>query len=1628
MPGIDDPSGTTRLGTIVNTALRAGIVITIAVAVTGYTSIWLFCQPGTEGSGNGINLLGTPSGRSVATSAPSDQMFEARYEYDGAGSLVGRTDANGATTRYEYDVENRLVRIDYPDDSEVTYAYDDIGRRTRMTDPLGTTSYVYDLRGRLASVTDANGNTVGYEYDLAGNLTTLVYPDDSVVHYDYDADGLMTSVTDQAGTTTYAYDEAGRLVARTLPNQITTRYAYEPGGSLTGVFHVDRAGETLLAFEYTLDMAGRRTQVVETTADGQRQTTQYGYDSLGRLVEVTYPDGRTVRYAYDALGNRLSMVTPEGETVYSYDQANRLLSLTGPDGSVTEYAYDGNGNVVERRSPGGTTRYTYDHDNLLVRVQDGTMVVVHEYDGDGYRVAKTVDGVRTEYVNDVNCMLPHVLVEQGAGNEVRYTQDGRVLAQASAVAGEVVYLLEDGLGSTVALAGEEDTLVTRVSYEGFGLPITGGSADSPYGFTGERYDPETGLLYLRARYYDPGIGRFIGKDPLPGLLRDPQSQNAYVYAENNAANLVDPSGFQPPYPYDRDRQDRMPAYHERWLTPREAVRVYPPPQLSTPPTRAEQALSVIAQESVFSGIGGFLGPGLGGLLSAGTSMWSLWPGTAYDPVLLRYYGHTENIYTALSTSLAFQQVGYIRPVSREDIESARLDIALHMAYYGPRALTDQYVGHLLGGYSGISGFEHWRSIHYSSDSDSDGIPDHLDPAPHDQRTNVFPGDDGDGGGGGAVGGVLLDKSAEVLMNLNDITGAAFDPTTGQLILIGQEDTALPPMSLDDLAVAIRAVYAGEDPGVTMVPVDPSWQDSTQRVEYFGQTDGTHFGLVMFEADRFLKGLASGRDTLTGEPVTPDVQGFKSELELSFELQTDVPWHRNWFVPDQIVLKLAEDGQSMIFERATMRVESRFIQFLEDGTQIDIQGSSPVTDQFTQLISEHYDEFAKEQEELAELIQLAKIVGVVRWLRDNDIPVDFSWMEGYPITPADTPRTTPGISTEVCTTDGTYCVVSFGGVDFQPENAYQEDGDGQVAELREQTLASRPLDLPLTWEFEEGGESYIAVALNLAPAEVVGGYSTALRDLCVGANGGLSVDFTRYYNSLNLEDGAMGPGWSSTPYRLHVQEIAQLDSRTDLGKTYLVEQQMYLVTGNGRERFTGPYIDSSGQRFFVPERGDSDYREIVVHDDGIYTLQLPDGMDIHFHANGGVDAIEDQNGNRVTYRYDGEGRLTGVADAAGLGVTLSYDGGSRLVRATTSDGRSVSYEYDRDGRLVGVADAGGPVASYLYDEENRLIEIQDCDGQTLLQNSYDNLGRLLAQTDGAGYHFTVAYEPTTGQVTYTDAEDNLFIGTYENGNLVDLTDPRGHAAHYSYDEDGRLTAVTDERGNAVHYEYDEQGNLSEIRSPSGATMRVYYDAESRPAWMINPENMMTAFEYDERGNLVQLRVSDDSSQAHTMVEFAYDDRGQCVAVTDARGSTVSIEYDERGNVTAMQMPSGAATQMTYDERARLASVTDPLGSTVYFGYDERDYMTSVTTPAGTVHYDYDQRQNLTSVVGPMGDATNYEYDAMGRLTSVTEPTGVTTRYEYNAAGNLTDIVYSNGAQQHYEYDAIGQLISEIYSVP
>ena len=490
----------------------------------------------TDANGNVTRWVYDNAGRPLQHILPLG--MRETFVYDVGGNILQHTDFNGRTTQFIYDSDQHLVRKTYPDGSKVEYSYTDMGQIATMRDSRGLTRYEYDLHDRLKQVTQPDNTTIAYGYDLVGNRTAMTTTV-GVTRYEYDALNRQRVITDTlGGVTTHEYDAVGNRVRTIHANGTLSEMQYDALGRLIELQHRRADASLITSYRYTLDAAGNRTQVVE---NGVRTLT-YLYDNLGRLIEEQRNDpntgNQTTSFTYDAAHNLLNRNMNGQIQNYQYDANNRLLTDDN-----RSYGYDSNGNVITQTQGTTVTIYSYDAEDRLLTVTAPSLQVVNSYDDNGVRLTQQTNGVITRYLVDSNRPLPVILEERDAMNGLlaHYTWGDQLLSQQRAGARYVYHL--DGLGSVRALSDASQAVVAAYDYNAYGeLVNSSSSLANPFHFTGEPFDEATGLYYLRARFYNPELGRFITRDTFAGSDFTPLTLHRYLYANANPINFTDPTG------------------------------------------------------------------------------------------------------------------------------------------------------------------------------------------------------------------------------------------------------------------------------------------------------------------------------------------------------------------------------------------------------------------------------------------------------------------------------------------------------------------------------------------------------------------------------------------------------------------------------------------------------------------------------------------------------------------------------------------------------------------------------------------------------------------------------------------------------------------------------------------------------------------------------------------------------------------------------------------------------------------------------------------------------------------------------------------------------------------------------
>lgn len=528
----------------------------------------------------------TPSGTNAGTRVQT-------YRYDLQDRLIEATSPEGSIT-YAYDAAgNRAGHSTIATSGSTTTAtsttidYDALNRPIKQTDTVGTganaktteTTWLFDENGNkkeqhvkttsgTAPIDPTSGIKATYTYDTQNRLTGI----EQRRANDATATGLIASYT----YTLNARGQKTKIVetsAAIAPNPAnptgtpaitrTKDYLYNARNQLTQERVVTVAGTAAATrqIDVTYDAAGNQSQKVDAfTAAGASApttaTTIYTVDANDRLTSETQTGAvtATTSYQYDTNGNQIkkteTRTAPTAITnVTSYEWANHggrnvLASVTLPNGNKVSYRYDASGNKiadVKQTNPTGpptsadqTTSYLIDGNTAFAQVvQAGTTAATGAN-------ANQLNGARV-----FNRSIAGELLAQQNNGSTAQTLIPLSDAQMS------VRVVADATATNAT----SPSLIASQYYEGYGAgadAITGAPIDAAsaannaalmaFGYDGEQTDADTGLVYLRARWYEAGTGRFLSVDPHPGAMKSALTLNDYAFVSGDPVNRTDPSG------------------------------------------------------------------------------------------------------------------------------------------------------------------------------------------------------------------------------------------------------------------------------------------------------------------------------------------------------------------------------------------------------------------------------------------------------------------------------------------------------------------------------------------------------------------------------------------------------------------------------------------------------------------------------------------------------------------------------------------------------------------------------------------------------------------------------------------------------------------------------------------------------------------------------------------------------------------------------------------------------------------------------------------------------------------------------------------------------------------------------
>jgi len=431
-----------------------------------------------------------------------DTTFEQNSSYDANGNVLTYVTRSGNTVTRTYDVLNRLSTKVPQGQATVTLTYDLAGRVTKMNKPTvsgdpstGDFQFFFDTAGRFFQEQYPDSKQVTHVLDNNGNRTRTTWPDGYYVTQVFDQLNRLTDIKlNGSGTSAaiLAYDELSRRTTLTFSNGCSHSYSYALNDNLT---------------------------TLTQNFVGSGKTNSFGYNNVHQLVSDGATDATFVWH-------------PSGSSSTAYGTADSVNNY--PTVGGVGYSYDGNKNL----SGDGTWTFGYDTENHLLTASKSGTSASFVYDPKDRQAQKTVGSVKTRYIYSGWRRIADYDGTSGSlQNRYVYgtSLDEPLITVSSG--GTLTFLHHDRLGSIIATTNSTGVVTNKNLFSAYG-EIASLSGTS-FGFTGQRYDSETGLYYYKLRYYSPSLGRFLQPDPIgyqDGL-------NLYSYVNNNTLSETDPMGL-----------------------------------------------------------------------------------------------------------------------------------------------------------------------------------------------------------------------------------------------------------------------------------------------------------------------------------------------------------------------------------------------------------------------------------------------------------------------------------------------------------------------------------------------------------------------------------------------------------------------------------------------------------------------------------------------------------------------------------------------------------------------------------------------------------------------------------------------------------------------------------------------------------------------------------------------------------------------------------------------------------------------------------------------------------------------------------------------------------------------------
>lgn len=1441
------------------------------------------------------------------------------------------------------------------------------------------TQYIYNTKGKMASIIDKYGNTITISYSN-NKISTITDSTGNIFTFSYNPKNKIIKIKDESANREVNYEYEDEKLVRVIdPTGAITRYSYDNSGFLNEV--KDHDNNLIESVLYNHSQGENKDKVSQTT-DAFSNTTVYTYDNVNRIVTMVDSNNRMTKQWYDSSLNITKVQDPETGikfTTYNLtedvNKYGEIASVTDRNGNITSYLYDTNGNNTQITNPDNSIRIlAYDSKNNLTSIKDeNNKMTYFVYDATKVYLLKKAQPLNGTTVYDSTndslfAITQYAYYSESERVSFGYKVKGLLKTETDPEGGVTTYVYDSN--GNYATKINALNKATSFTYNSIGWLI---EEVSPEGYH-TNYSYNKNGVHIK-KVLDGGEtyrtvynkeGRVI-KDILPNQYvpsNDNTSNDTYsgncgtrktYYANGKVMTETDAEGNVTSYTYDdygnietETKPDGAVYRYEYDNLNRITKKYFKEDAASTEVLLEEYTYIILANKQTKTTIKRYI-----------DSANYVVEKSTYD------YANrlviTENP-DSTTTTTTYNPNGTVQITTDTNGKSTRY------SYDGLNRLSEKWVPFELNGTD-----TYYTYTSYTYDK---------------------------------CGRKLEEKNGKTLVLLNN--------RPAQFIITSYKYYADGNLERMTTSAGAKTEYAYDNDGV--LSREKKYYDTSS----YYQTDYTN--------------------NYWGKPVNKEVHVRKGDIYgFSFSNDDDYILNTSYTYDDNGNFKTETNpnGITTTYQYDNLNRQTSISQpgineygnntTITNSTEYDYAGNIiSKTDANNNQTSFEYDGFghqikmidAEDGVTYKNYDYLGRVTAIVS---------PMNYLDGHSLADMNRTENTYDSMGRVRTISQIYYDTRISQWKSYVSNAYKYDNNGNV--VKELTALGYAAGTGITVDDKINSGYGTISTFNYANLKI-----TVLD--AVSSERSLAFTIKYAYDALGRKISEINANGNIT--NSHYDDsnnITSIGVQKDSGSSEQVIKAMtydklnnVLTITDGNGNTTTNIYNAIGKVRTVLYPYDSTISQYIV-----YTQYDKFGNQVYVFDNNNLEKLwtfdnqgrqlsstEQKNDETETITvlaaYDKNGNKRFVTDGNGVVKENEYDSLNRLVSTTISVSgieQTTSYTYDADNNLLITTDWLGNVSTNVYDPLNRVIAKKDANNVYIERLIYNINDVQVSSTDALNNVTSYTYDKNNRILTTVDSNNDITGKTYDNvGNIKTTFDGKNNTTQYDYDEFNRLVKVTDPESDETAFTYDLNGNLLTQTDGNGHVKTLEYNAINK---------LIRSIDHGGRTGTPGNYIYDPAKT----VNYTYFKNGNVYTMTDRNGEVTTYIYDSHNRLLSKTVNS-VSISYTYDNVGNQLTITDTTGTTNRT-YDEFNRVLTKTVPViGTTEYTYDITTGVpTGFVGeeytdPASNTVLKVYDKVRRLYTVTDGSDV-TNYTYYDNGSQQSVTYSNGAKEEYSYIE-GKLVS------